>query len=206
MISFAVFASGNGTNFQALIDGIKNGELEGIQIKVLITDKQDAYAIERAKKAQIPYHIVKKEEYATREEFDLKIKQIVDSYNVDYIYFLGYMLLIKAKEMFSAYNNKMINLHPSLLPAFPGIDAQKQAFEYGCKISGITIHFMNKGLDTGTIIYQKAVDISDCKNSDEVQQKLRVLEHEGIKKVAQMLTKGNFIVEGRKTKYKEICG
>lgn len=203
MISFAILASGNGTNFQALIDGIKSGEINEAKIKVLITDKPEAYAIERAKKAGIPYYIIKKENYKTREEFDREILRILDKYQPDYVYLLGYMLIIKAPEFFEKYKNRIINLHPSLLPAFPGIDAQGQAFEYGCKISGITIHFVDKGLDAGPIIYQKAVDISDCKSKEEVRERIQLMEHEGVKKVAQMLTKGRFVVEGRKVKYVE---
>lgn len=201
MVSFAILASGSGTNFQALIDGIKNDEIKDAEIRVLITDKSDAKAIERAKNANIPFYIVKKENFATREEMDLEIKRIVDSYNVDYMYLLGYMRLIKAKELFFDYANRMINLHPSLLPAFPGVDAQKQAFEYGCKISGITLHFVTEGLDTGPILYQKSADISNCKNIEEVQEKLRILEHYSVKIIAQMLANGKFIVNGKKTEY-----
>lgn len=203
MVTFAVLASGNGTNFQALIDGISSGEIKGAQVNVLITDKADAYAIERAKKAGIPFHIVQKEKFSTREQMDLEIMRIADSYKVDYLYLLGYMRLVKAKELLEKYKNRMINLHPSLLPAFPGVDSQHQAFDYGCKIAGITIHFVDEGLDAGPIIYQKAADISGCKSGDEVVQKLRVLEHEGVKKVAQMLTKGSFKVENRRVAYLE---
>lgn len=201
MVSFAVLASGNGTNFQALVDGIKNDEIKNVEIKVLITDKSDAMVIQRAKNANVPFYIVKKENFTTREEMDLEIKRIVDSYKVDYIYLLGYMLLIKAKKLLEEYSNKIINLHPSLLPAFPGIDAQKQAFEYGCKVSGITIHLVTEGLDTGPILYQTVTDISECKNAEEVHEKLRILEHCGVKKIAQMLANGKFVVSGKTTKY-----
>lgn len=203
MVSFAVLASGSGTNLQALIDGIASGEVKGAQIKVLVTDKPEAKAIERARLAGIPVHVVKKDDYKTREEMDNAIKKIIDSYNVDYIYLLGYMRLIKAKEIFTAYADRMINLHPSLLPSFPGVDSQKQAFDYGCKVTGITIHFVTEGLDAGPIIYQKSADISECRNADEVHDVLRVLEHEGVKNVARMLAKGKFIVEGRKTRYEK---
>ncbi len=203
MVSFAVLASGGGTNFQALIDGVKSGGIKGAEIKVLVTDKADAFAIERAKNAGIPYHVVNKENYAVREDLDLEILRILEEYTPDYVYLLGYMLLIKAPEFFTRYENRIINLHPSILPAFPGVDAQKQALDYGCKVSGITIHFVNQGLDAGPIIHQKCADISDCRDRDEVHGKLRVLEHEGVKKVAQMLATGRFVVEGRKSRYVE---
>lgn len=203
MVSFAVLASGNGTNFQALIDGIKNKEITGAEIKCLITNHAEALAVERAKNAGIPYHVVRKEDFKAREDMDREILRILQGYGVDYVYLLGYMLLIKAPEMFAEYLDRIVNLHPSLLPSFPGVDAQKQALDYGCKVAGITIHFVNRGLDAGPILYQKAEDISDCGNEGEVKDKLRVLEHEGVKKVAQMLAKGKFVVEGRKTSYVE---
>ena len=145
--------------------------------------------------------VVKKEDFKVREDMDREIMKIADSYSVDYIYLLGYMRLIKAPEIFEKYNNRMVNLHPSLLPAFPGIDAQAQAFEYGCKVSGITIHLVTPGLDSGPVIYQKSADISNCKSGDEVRERLRVLEHEGVKTVAQALAYGSFTVDGRRTKY-----
>jgi len=203
VVSFVVLASGNGSNFQALLDGIKNKEIVGAEVKALITDRADAYAIERARAAGLPFHVVRKEDFQQREEMDLEIMRIANSYNADYIYLLGYMRLIKAAEFFKKYKNRIINLHPSLLPAFPGVNAQRQALEYGCKISGITIHFVNEELDGGPIIYQKAAEISDCVTPEEVVRKLRVLEHEGVKKVAQMLAKGKFVVEGRRTRYDE---
>ncbi len=204
MVSFAVLASGNGTNFQALADAINNGGVKGVEIRVLITNDPNAQVIERAKKAGVPFHIIKKGDFKTREEMDLEILRILENYKVDYIYLLGYMLLIKAPEFFERYENRIINLHPSLLPSFPGMDAFGQAFEYGCRVSGITIHFVNAGLDTGPIIYQKCADISDCSNGGEVLwKKLRPLEHEAVKKVAQMLADGKFIVEGRRVKYIE---
>ncbi len=203
MVSFAVLASGSGTNFQALIDGIKNGEVTGAEIKVLVTNHPDAHAIERAEKAGIPFHIVLREKFKAREEMDLEILRILENYNVDYVYLLGYMLLLKAPEFFKKYGNRVINLHPSLLPSFAGLDAQKQALDYGCKVSGITIHLVTPELDAGPVLYQKCADISDCENADEVREKLRALEHEGVKKVAQVLANGKFVVEGRKTSYEE---
>lgn len=203
MVSFAVLASGNGTNFQALVNGITSGDVKGAEIKVLITNQADAHVIERAKKAGVPFHVAKKEDFRTREELDLEILRILENYKVDYVYLLGYMLLIKAGEFFRRYENRIINLHPSLLPSFAGVDAQKQALDYGCKVAGITIHFVNEGLDAGPILYQKAEDISDCENEGDVKGKLRTMEHEGIVKVAQMLANGKFIVEGRRTSYVE---
>lgn len=201
MVSFAVLASGSGTNFQALIDGIRGGEVRDAQIKVLVVNKADAFAVERAKEAGIPYHVVRKEDFKTREGMDLEIMRLLEGYKVDYVYLLGYMLLLKAPEFFRKYENRIVNLHPSLLPAFPGVDAQKQALDYGCRVSGITIHLVTPALDAGPILYQKCADISDCKDGEAVHVKLRALEHEGVKKVADMLAHGKFAIEGRRARY-----
>ncbi|MBU0586447.1 phosphoribosylglycinamide formyltransferase [Candidatus Micrarchaeota archaeon] len=203
MVSFAILASGSGTNFQALIDGVTSGELKNVELKLLITDNVEAKAIERAKKAGIPHHVVLRADYPTREEMDREIIKLVESHQADYIFLLGYMKILKADEFFQKYMNKIINLHPSILPSFVGMDAQKQAFDYGCKVSGITVHFVDSGLDHGPVIYQKCADISNCKSWEEVHEVLRVLEHRGVKKVAEMLAKGRFIVEGRRTHYVE---
>lgn len=201
MVGFVVLASGGGTNFQALIDGIREGEITGVELLALITDNPLAAAIQRANAAKIPVHVVKRSDYQSRGEMDLAVKQIADLYKPDYLFLLGYMRLIEARELFEGYKNRMVNLHPAILPSFPGLDAQKQALEYGCKISGVTIHFLNEGVDTGPILYQKAESIESCKSPEEVHDRLRPLEHEGVKKIAQMLAKGKFVVEGRRARY-----
>ncbi len=204
MVSFGVLASGNGTNFQALIDGIKSGEIKGAEIKVLITNRAEAGAIERAKKAGIPVQVVLREKFKTREDMDREILRILESYKVDYVYLLGYMLLLKAPEFFKRYENKIINLHPALLPSFPGLDAQGQAYNHGCKVSGVTIHFVTPELDAGPILYQKCADISNCRSKEEVYELMRPLEHECVKEVARMLSVGKFVVEGKRTSYIEF--
>lgn len=201
MVSFAVLASGNGTNFQALIDGVKSGELKGVALKVLISDNPEAYAIVRAKNSGIPVHIVKKTDFPKREDMDIAIMNIADSYNVDYVYLLGYMRLVKAPEIFAKYRNRMFNLHPAILPSFTGMDAQKQAFDYGCKVSGVTIHIVDEGLDHGPIVYQQATSIAECKSGEDVHNVLRPLEHAAVKKVAQMVADGKFVIEGRRAAY-----
>ena len=107
------------------------------------------------------------------------------------------MLILKGKDLLEAYKNKIINIHPALLPSFPGVDAQKQAFEHGAKTSGVTIHFVDPGLDSGPIIYQEAVDISDCKTADEAAAKILKTEHTAYAKVVDSFSKGHYEVEGR---------
>jgi phosphoribosylglycinamide formyltransferase-1 len=200
-LNIAVLASGRGSNFKAIIDGAKIGEVD-CNIRVLITDNPRAGAIEHAKANRIPVEIVNFKEFAAPEEGDLKIKEILDSYEVDLVVLAGYMRIIRAKELLDAYRYKIINIHPSLLPAFKGsTHAQKDAFEYGCKVSGLTIHFVTEDVDGGPIIFQKAVDISDCNSADEVAEKILREEHAAYKKVIDTFAKGRYIIEGRRTIY-----
>jgi len=201
MISIAVLASGRGSNFQSIIDGIKTGEVDA-EIKVLITDNPEAKAIERAKENNVPVEVVERKIFKTKEEMDLNIKEILDKYEVELVVLAGYMRILKGKELFEAYRNRIINIHPSLLPAFIGTtDAQKEAFEYGVKISGLTIHFVDETVDAGPIIYQEAVDISDCKNADEVSKKILKHEHRAYKKIVDLFSKGKYVIEGKKVRY-----
>lgn len=200
-IRVAVLASGRGSNFKALIDGVKNKETDA-EIAVLITDNPHAGAIDHANEEGIPSEIVDFKEFQTREDADKKIKEILDNYEIDLVALAGYMRIIRAKELLDAYMYRIINIHPSLLPAFKGsVQAQKDAFEYGCKLSGLTIHFVTGDVDGGPIIYQRAVDINECKNADEVAEKILREEHNSYKKVVDSFAKGKYIIEGKQAIY-----
>ena len=201
MIRIAVLASGRGSNFQSIIDGIKEKEIDG-KIVILISDKADAYALTRAKENGIPTEIVLKKDFKTREDMDSRIKEILDWNKVDLVVLAGYMRII-TPALLHPYKHKIINIHPALLPLFPGVDAQKQAFEQGAKISGCTVHFVDEGTDTGPIIEQTEVDISDCKDAHEVAEKILPFEHKTLRKVVANFSKGKYVVEGRKVRYEK---
>ena len=201
MIRIAVLASGRGSNFQSIIDGIKEKEIDG-KIVILISDKADAYALTRAKENGIPTEIVLKKDFKTREDMDSRIKEILDWNTVDLVVLAGYMRII-TPALLHPYKHKIINIHPALLPLFPGVDAQKQAFEQGAKISGCTVHFVDEGTDTGPIIEQTEVDISDCKDAHEVAEKILPFEHKTLRKVVANFSKGKYVVEGRKVRYEK---
>ena len=210
-VKIAVLASGRGSNFQAIVDATNAGTCSA-DIRVLIVNKPDAKAIDRAKENSIPAETLDRKQFKTREEMDDRIKELLDKYEVDLVVLAGYMLLLKGKKLLDVYQNRIINIHPALLPAFPGVDAQKQAFDYGVKISGVTIHFVDEHLDAGPIIYQEAVDISDCKTAEEAAHKILEAEHHAYPKVVDSFAKGKYIVEGRRVIYKkyrtpgdEIC-
>lgn len=201
-VKVAVLASGRGSNFKAILNEIQAGRCNA-EMVVLITNKPEAPAIGIAKENNIPVELIEKKNFSSREEMDDKIKETLDKYGTELVVLAGYMLLIKGKNLLEAYKNKIINIHPALLPAFPGATAQKDAFEYGVKLSGLTVHFVDESLDAGPIIYQEAVDISDCKTEDEVAAKILKVEHIAYAKVVDSFSRGKYVVEGRRANFVE---
>ena len=200
-ISIAVLASGRGSNFQAIIDGINSKEIDG-EIKVLITDNPEAKAIERAKKNNIPVEIVERKKFEKRIEMDWKIKEILDEHQVDLVVLAGYLRIIQDPKLLDAYRYRIINIHPSLLPKFKGsTHAQKDAFEAGEKVSGLSVHFVTSDVDGGPILYQKEVDISECKSADEVSEKILPFEHSSYVQIVANFAKGKYIIKGDKAKF-----
>jgi len=202
-VKIAVLASGRGSNFKALLDSIKAGNCDA-QVRVLVTNNPDAPAIAIARQAGIPVEIVQRKDFSDRDSMDGRIKALLDESGAEIVVLAGYMLLIKGKKLLESYRNRIINIHPALLPAFPGTDAQKQAFDFGAKISGLTIHFVDESLDGGPIIYQEAVDIGDCKSAEEAAKKILAREHEAYAKVVDSFSKGKYVVEGRHVRFVPI--
>jgi phosphoribosylglycinamide formyltransferase 1 len=199
-VQVAVLASGRGSNFKAIADAIDAGRCDA-EIKVLITNNPDAPAIQMARDGGIPVEIVERKKFKARDDLDDAILAILQRHGVKLVVLAGYMLILKGKKLLSAYRNRIINIHPALLPAFPGVDAQKQAFDYGAKVSGVTIHLVDETLDAGPILYQEAVDISDCKSAEEVAAKILKTEHAAYAKVVDSFSKGRYVVEGRRATY-----
>jgi phosphoribosylglycinamide formyltransferase-1 len=199
-VKVAVLASGRGSNFKAIVEEIKAGRCDA-DIRVLITNNPEAEAIAIAKENGTKVEIIDKRAFPDRETLDDRIKEILDSHGVELVVLAGYMLLLKGKNLLEAYRNRIINIHPALLPSFPGVDAQKQAFDYGVKISGVTIHFVDASLDAGPIIHQEAVDISDCQTPEETADKILKTEHKAYAKVVDSFSKGSYVVEGRRVRF-----
>jgi phosphoribosylglycinamide formyltransferase 1 len=188
-LSLAVLASGRGSNFRAIHKSIIDRRCDA-RIVVLISDRYDAPVIEYAKEYNIPTHIIARDDFESRFAHDDAIISTLDEYNPDLIILAGYMRVLKSSLWFSKYKNHILNIHPSLLPKYKGMDAQKQAFEAGEKESGCTIHIVDESLDGGSILYQKKVDISDCKNSEQVIEKILEAEHESYPFVIDKIAKG----------------
>jgi phosphoribosylglycinamide formyltransferase 1 len=185
MRKIAVFASGNGSNFQAIIDVVQTGELKA-DIALLVCDKPGAFAIERANAARIPTFSFNPKEFSSKEAYEKVITEQLTSYGVEFIVLAGYMRLI-GPTLLEAYSGRIINIHPSLLPAFPGKDAIGQALAAKAKWSGVTIHYVDEGMDTGPIIVQERIRISEKETRESLQKKIQSIEHKLYPSILQML-------------------
>ncbi|WP_349409296.1 phosphoribosylglycinamide formyltransferase [Pseudalkalibacillus sp. SCS-8] len=185
MKNIAVFASGSGTNFQAIIDAVESGELQA-EISLLVCDKPGAMAVERAEKHGIPTFVFSPKSYINKEAFEAEILKELEEADVSFIALAGYMRLIGPTLLFK-YEGKMVNIHPSLLPAFPGKDAIGQAIAAGVTETGVTIHFVDDGMDTGPIIEQVPVPIEENDTANHIRRKIHDVEHALYPRVLQKL-------------------
>jgi phosphoribosylglycinamide formyltransferase-1 len=176
MKRIAIFASGSGTNFQAIVDAVKNGDLQA-EVALLVCDRPEAKVIERAKKEQIPTFVFRPRDYATKADFEQEILTQLKEKEIEVVALAGYMRLI-GPTLLAAYEGRIVNIHPSLLPAFPGKDAIGQAYRAGVKITGVTVHYVDEGMDTGPIIAQRAIPIHEGESREQLEAKIHELEHQ----------------------------
>jgi len=188
-LSLVVLASGRGSNFQAILDAITARKCDA-EVLALISDKADAPALEIARKNKIPSHILDKKNFADALAFDAELLRLIRLHSPDFVVLAGYMRILRSTEIFSAYKNRILNIHPSLLPKYPGAHAQADAFEAGEKVSGLTIHLVDETLDGGPALYAEKVDISDCKSADEVSAKILGREHVAYPRVIDEIAGG----------------
>ena len=185
MKKIAVFASGSGSNFQAIMDVVKRGELKA-DIALLVCDKPGAYAVEGANIAHIPSFAFNPKEYSSKEAYEKAILEKLTSYGVEFIVLAGFMRLI-GPTLLGEYAGRIVNIHPSILPAFPGKDAIGQALAAKAKWSGVTIHYVDEGMDTGPIIVQERVRLSEKETRESLQRKIQNIEHKLYPSILQML-------------------
>ncbi len=184
MLALGVMLSGSGTNLQALIDAIEKGELDA-QIKLVVSSNKEAYGLVRAQNAGIKTLALDKSEYQNADAADEKIATAMSESGVELIAMAGYMRIVGPK-LLEAFPNKIINLHPALLPSFPGAHGIKDAFDHGVKVTGITIHIADGGMDTGPIIAQRAVVIEEGDTLETLEEKIHQEEHILYPKVVQL--------------------
>lgn len=170
----AVFASGSGSNFQAIQEAIENGKLDA-QIAIVVTDKPNAFVVKRAENFNIPVFSFIAKHYESKADYEQEIIGILKEHEVEWVILAGYMRLI-GNTLLSAFANRIVNIHPSLLPSFPGKDAIGQALEHGVKVTGVTVHFVDEGMDTGPILSQAAVEVVDG-NREATEARIHAIEH-----------------------------
>mgnify|MGYP001479124962 CR=1 FL=1 len=178
--SFAVLISGNGSNLQAMIDSLKQEKILG-KICCVLSNKENAYGLERAKKEKIPTEVVNNEDFKTREDFDTELVRVLSTYKPDLIVLAGFMRIL-SPVFVKAFGGKVINIHPSLLPKYPGLNTHKRVLESSDKIHGITVHFVDESLDGGPICAQSSLNIKTS-SIKELEKEIHKLEHELYPKV-----------------------
>ena len=196
-----VLASGRGTNLQAIIDNVKSGKLPNVEIGCVISDNPDAKALERARRAGIPaYYIYPGEKRTVLDpEQEEKYIETLKKHGVELVCLAGFMRILKRKFL-DAFPNRIMNIHPALLPAFPGLNAQKQALEYGVKVSGATVHFVDEGIDTGPIILQEAVKVEEDDTVETLADRILKVEHKIYSEAIRLFAEGRLKIEGRRVR------
>ncbi|MFA4849278.1 MAG: phosphoribosylglycinamide formyltransferase [Methanoregula sp.] len=198
----AVVASGRGSNFQAVIDAIRNGTVPA-ECAALITDNPKAYALERAKKAGVPCRIIDYSQFPSREDYERALLSSMQEADVDLFVLAGYMRIL-GSSIVKAFPGKMINIHPALLPSFTGLHAQRQAVQYGVKLAGCTVHFVDESLDGGPIILQKCVPVLETDDEDALAERILAQEHVAFPEAIRLFCEDRLVIEGRKVRIQSI--
>ncbi|MFB3924977.1 MAG: phosphoribosylglycinamide formyltransferase [Syntrophales bacterium] len=197
-VGLGVLVSGSGSNLQSIIDHIEKGLVDAV-IKIVISNNPDAYALERARKHGIPCCVVAHSAYPEREDFDRKMIEVLRSSGVELVVLAGFMRVLTPLFL-KAFPMKVMNIHPALLPSFPGLHGQKKAFDYGVKFSGCTVHFADEGVDTGPIIIQAVVPVLDEDTVETLAERILREEHRIYPQAIQFYAERRIEVVGRKVR------
>ena len=196
--SIAVLISGSGSNLQAIIDASEKGDIP-CRVGIVISNKADAYGLARAKKHGIPTEVVDHKGFATREEFDGKLVEVIRGSGAELVCLAGFMRIL-TPVFIRAFPNRILNIHPALLPSFPGTHGPGQALAYGVRFSGCTVHFLDEGVDTGPIVVQAIVPVYDDDTEDTLAARILVQEHRIYPMAIRLFFSGRLSFEGRKVK------
>lgn len=188
-----VLASGNGSNLQAILDSLHGRD--GIEVVGVGSDKPEARALERARGAGVETAVFPRDEYAGREERDAAMAEWIESRGADLVVLAGYMQLLSAPFV-ARFRNRVVNIHPALLPSFPGLDAIGQALDAGVKTTGVTVHFVDEGIDTGPPIAQREVPVPAGRARAELEAEIHAVEHELYPEAIRMIARGEVRIDG----------
>lgn len=192
----AVLLSGSGSNLQSLIDATQAGKLD-VDICLVLSNKPDAYGLERARKAGIPTAVVSHTDFSSREEYDTEMVRIIREHQAEAVIMAGFMRII-TPVLLDAFPNKVLNIHPALLPSFPGVHGQGDAADHGVRFSGCTVHFVDAKMDNGPIIIQAVVPAFNKDDGDSLGARILRLEHRIYPQAVQWLAQGRLEITGRK--------
>ena len=186
-LRLAVLASGGGTNLQAILDKVHGRD--GIEVVGVASDKPDARALERAEGAGVPTKVFPTAEFQGREARDQALGDWLEGRGAELVVLAGYMQLL-SPDFIARFENQIINVHPALLPSFPGLDAVGQALAHGVRVTGVTVHFVDEGVDTGPIILQRAVEVPDDRRWDTLEERIHAVEHELLPEAIRLIAAG----------------
>ncbi len=198
MLKIGVLGSGKGSNFQSIVNAVQSGKLDA-EVVCVLSDHEDAYILERARNEGYPAHYIDCAPLKTKLEGAGAVAalQLLHRYGADCVVLAGFMRIVK-EEFLREYQRRIINIHPSLLPAFPGLDSWKQALEYGAKVTGCTVHFVDEGMDTGPIILQRCVPVYDNDTPEVLHARIQEQEHIAYPEALQRLAEGKIHFDGRR--------
>lgn len=195
-MKIAVLVSGSGTNLQTLIEQLHQEPGSGIDIAVVISDRGGIYALTRAERAGIPTRVVKSQDFKHRVDFDAAISQQIEHFAAELVVLAGFMKLFQPPFV-RKYRNRILNVHPTLLPAFPGAHPVADTLAYGVKVAGVTVHFVDEGVDSGPIIAQTAVPVFDTDDEESLHARIQIEEHKLYPQVIKWYAQGKLKIEGR---------
>lgn len=196
MGNIAVLISGRGSNMQSIVEACKRGYINA-KVSIVLSNRAEAPGLEFARSENIETVVLPHKAFPVREDYDRQVVDILHQKQVDLICLAGFMRLLSSVFV-SAFPNRIMNIHPALLPSFPGLHAQKQAVEYGVKVTGCTVHFVDEGLDSGPIILQKILEVKPDDTEDSLSQRLLPLEHAAYVEAVKLFFDGRVHVENRK--------
>jgi len=197
-MNIAVFASGRGTNFAAIIRAVNAGKIKA-RLALLVSDNPKAGAVARAKRAGIKVALVKREDLPSKKEFEERIIRCLKAENIELIVLAGFMRIL-GETLLTNYKGRILNIHPALLPSFKGSSGIKDAFDYGAKVTGVTVHFVDEKMDHGPIILQRPVRIEEDDTPESLEAKIHKVEHKLYPQAIQLFVEGKLAVEGRKVR------
>lgn len=204
MIRLGVLGSGHGTNFLEIAQQIRDGRLQGAEVAIVLADCPDAGILDKAREMGLPCRYLPADNFKTKLDGpqEQEYIRVLQEAKVDYVILAGFMRMVK-KGLLEAFPNRVVNIHPALLPAFPGLESWKQALDYGAKLAGCTIHFVDAGMDSGPIIAQSAVPVLDGDTPATLHARIQEQEHIWFPKVIGWLAQGRVSVEGRRVSIRE---